>query len=413
MRFIYDIGIQLLVLGMKVGALFNQKIKKGVGGRAESCKIVVEKFSSTDRVLWMHAASLGEYEQGLPVLQKLKEKFPDLKVLITFFSPSGYEHIIKKEPQADAICYLPFDTPSKIKTFTRLFKTEVFFTVKYDFWFHLLEELKMQNAKTYVISAHFYPKQVYFKPWGKWFGKQLKKNVDWFFHQTEDSLNLAQNIGLLNGSVSGDTRFDRVKQNLKRDNRVEFLKEFTAAHTTLVLGSSWEAEERLAKILTEKQPECKLIIAPHDLKRVKALTDLFPHALLYSKAKYQTSLAEYHVLIIDCIGLLSKAYFYGDLAVVGGGFHRHGLHNILEAAVFGIPVFFGNHYKKNPEADGLISAKGGKAFSDEFYAAKYIGEVLKNKDILQAMGENAQNFIFRQPNAAQSILEKVAQDFQN
>ena len=407
MKFIYNISIFHLELAFQVLSWFNDKIKRGLEGRKRSLKIVKSNISKDDKVLWMHAASLGEYEQGLPVLEKLKEKYPNHKVLITFFSPSGYENVVKKNKE-DILCYLPFDKKSTISEFVKAVHPEIFFTVKYDFWYHLLEELKKQNTKVFVISALFYENQVYFKSYGKWFVNELKKNVDWIFHQTEKSLSLAQRVGLTKGSVSGDTRFDRVKQIKNRDNFVEFISEFKAEKKLLVFGSSWEAEEKMAKILSQKLENFKILIAPHDLKRVQNLKQISPNAILYSELeKSQISSLDSQILIIDCIGLLSKLYSYADIAIVGGGFHDKGLHNILEAATFGVPVIFGNQYKKNPEADALIAQNGGKSFDNEELAADFVLELAQNQNLLFEMSENAGNFVHSQPNSSEIILRKI------
>ncbi len=406
MKFLYNISIFHLELAFKVLSWFNDKIKRGLEGRKQSLEIVKSKIKNEDSVLWMHAASLGEYEQGLPVLEKLKGKYPNHKVLITFFSPSGYENVVKKNKE-DILCYLPFDKKSTISEFVKAVNPEIFFTVKYDFWYHLLDELKKINAKVFVISALFYENQVYFKPQGKWFVNELKKNVDWIFHQTEKSLSLAQKVGLTKGSVSGDTRFDRVKQIKNRDNSVEFISEFKAEKKLLVFGSSWEAEEKMAQILSQKLENFKILIAPHDLKRVQNLKQIFPKAILYSELKSNYQLPNTNILIIDCIGLLSKLYSYADVAIVGGGFHDKGLHNILEAATFGVPVIFGNQYKKNPEADALIAQNGGKSFAQVELAADFVLELSKNSNLLQEMSENAGNFVHSQPNSSEIILEKI------
>lgn len=406
MKFIYNISIFHLELAFQVLSWFNDKIKRGLEGRKKSLEIVKAKIKNEDSVLWMHAASLGEYEQGLPVLEKLKEKYPTHKVLISFFSPSGYENVVKKNKE-DILCYLPFDKKSTISEFVKAVHPEIFFTVKYDFWYHLLDELKKANAKVFVISALFYENQVYFKSYGKWFVNELKKNVDWIFHQTEKSLSLAQKVGLTKGSVSGDTRFDRVKQIKNRDNSVEFISDFKADKKLLVFGSSWEAEEKMAQILSEKLKNFKIIIAPHDLKRVQNLKQIFPSAILYSELKSNYQLPNTNILIIDCIGLLSKLYSYADIAIVGGGFHDKGLHNILEAATFGVPVIFGNQYKKNPEADALIAQNGGKSFAQVELAADFVLELSKNSNLLQEMSENAGDFVHSQPNSSEIILEKI------
>ena len=406
MKLLYNISIFHLELAFKVLSWFNDKIKRGLEGRKQSLEIVKSKISKDDKVIWMHAASLGEYEQGLPVLEKLKEKYPNHKVLVTFFSPSGYENVVKKNKE-DVLCYLPFDKKSTISEFVKAVNPEIFFTVKYDFWYHLLDELKKQNAKVFVISALFYENQVYFKPQGKWFVRELKKNVNWIFHQTEKSLSLALKVGLNKGSVSGDTRFDRVKQKKNRDNLVEYISEFKGNNQLIVFGSSWEAEERIAKILSEKLKNFKIIIASHDLKRVEHLKQIFPKAILYSELKSIYQLPNTNILIIDSIGLLSKLYSYADIAIVGGGFHDKGLHNILEAATFGIPVIFGNQYKKNPEADGLIAQNGGKSFAKEELASDFVLELTQNSNLLKEMSQNAEDFVHNQPNSSEIILKKI------
>jgi len=409
MAILYTIFVNLLIFGMKVLSLFNDKTKKGVEGRKQSLNIVKSAFSASDKILWMHAASLGEYEQGLPVLEKLKKNFPNHKILITFFSPSGYENVVKKKHIADAVCYLPFDKESTVKEFVSHFDCELFFTVKYDYWYNLLAELKRKNVKTFVISALFYERQSFFTTYGKWFVKQLKQNITWFFHQTQHSYVLAKNIGLLKSSVTGDTRFDRVKQLRLSDNHVDFVEEFIIDKKAIVFGSSWQAEEKIAKMISEKNKDLKIIIAPHDLKRVENLKQIFPSAILYSELKSSPTLqpSDSQTLIIDSIGLLSKLYSYADVAIVGGGFHEAGLHNILEAATFGVPVIFGNHYKKNPEANNLILAKGGKSFEDEKSAAYFVLDLFKNEKMLLEMSENAEQFVTKQPNSSELILQKI------
>ncbi|MBW8524739.1 3-deoxy-D-manno-octulosonic acid transferase [Chryseobacterium chendengshani] len=408
MNFIYNIFIHLLIFGMKVFSLLNDKTKKGVKGRRETVSRVKSVFLTSDKVIWMHAASLGEYEQGLPVLEKLKDHFPQHKILITFFSPSGYENVVKKKNIADVICYLPFDTKENVKEFISHINVELFFTVKYDYWYNLFQELKNKHVKIVVISALFYESQSFFTSYGKWFVKQLQKNVDWFFHQTQHSYFLAKSVGLKNASVTGDTRFDRVKHLKNRDNHVDFIREFIGDKKSIVFGSSWQAEEKIARMISVNQ-NIRLIIAPHDLKRVENLKELFPDAILYSNLKNSQTLqsSDSQTLIIDSIGLLSKLYSYADIAVVGGGFHDSGLHNILEAATFGVPVIFGCHYIKNPEADDLIKSNGGKSFEHENEAAEFALNLLNNPNILKEMSENADRFVAEQPNSSELILKKI------
>ncbi|MFB9120245.1 3-deoxy-D-manno-octulosonic acid transferase [Bergeyella porcorum] len=408
MQFIYNIFITLLAFGLRLLSWFNEKAKKGVQGRKKSLAIVKEKLAN-QKVIWMHAASLGEYEQGLPVLEQIRQQFPSHKVLVTFFSPSGYENVVKKQHIADAVCYLPFDKKQDIKAFVSVFQTEIFFTVKYDFWYHLLRGLKEQGAKIYVVSALFYEKQAFFKPYGKWLVQQLKQNVDWFFHQTKHSEELAKKIGLINSSVSGDTRFDRVKQIQHRDNTVPFIKKFKGDSPLVVFGSSWEAEEGIADRVASQYPNAKIIIAPHDIKRNIGLKHYRNPLLKYSELNEKSndlSLAS-NILVIDSIGLLSKIYAYADIAVVGGGFHTAGLHNILEAATFGKPVVFGNHYKKNPEADGLIHFGGAQSFSTEGEAADFVLKLLNDAGLREKMAIKAKQFVQMQPNATEVVVKKI------
>ncbi len=409
MSFLYNLFIYLLLFGMKVFSLFNDKTKKGVEGRKDSLNRIKSDFSASDQIIWMHAASLGEYEQGLPVLEKLKDQFPHHKILVTFFSPSGFENVIGTNNIADSICYLPFDTKNNVREFISHLTIEFFFTVKYDYWYHLFQELKIKNVKIFVISALFYENQSFFTSYGKWFVRQLKQNVDWFFHQTQHSYLLAKSIGLQNSSVTGDTRFDRVKQLKIRNNHVDFIHEFIDNRKTIVFGSSWQAEEKIAQIISGKNQEVKLILAPHDLKRVEYLKEIFPDAILYSHLIDHQILkfSNAQILIIDSIGLLSKVYYYADAAVVGGGFHNSGLHNILEAATFGIPVIFGDHYRKNPEADGLIKEEGGRSFEHENAAAEFITDLLNNSEQLKEMSANAEKFVSEQPDSSELILKKM------
>ncbi len=396
-----------MIFGMKIFSLFNDKAKKGIQGRKESLRKVQTGFSKRDKVIWMHAASLGEYEQGLPVLEQLKDKLPDHKILITFFSPSGYENVIKKKNIADVVCYLPFDRKTLVKEFVSQMNVALFFTVKYEYWYNLLEELKQKGVKTYVISALFYDTQSFFTSHGKWFVRQLQRNIDWFFHQTEMSYALAKNVGLTKSSVTGDTRFDRVKQLQNQDNHVGFIKDFIGLDKAVVFGSSWQAEEKIAEEVLQGSPYAKLIIAPHDLKRVQHLRQIFPDAVLYSTIHEMAGNFKSRVLIIDSIGLLSKLYSYADIAVVGGGFHSAGLHNILEAATFGVPVIFGNHYLKNPEADELISADGGRSFENAGLAADFVMFLINNEEMMQVMSENAKRFIAEKPESTALIVKKI------
>lgn len=394
---------------MKIASLFNEKVKKGVVGRRDSLKNVKQAFAKDDKIIWMHAASLGEYEQGLPVLERLKIQYPDYKILVSFFSPSGYENVVKKKHIADVICYLPFDKKNAIKQFVNSFQTAIFFTVKYDFWYRLLEVLHQKNIPIYVVSALFYEKQKFFTSGGRFFVEQLRKNITIFFHQTEHSLKLAESIGLTNSLYTGDTRYDRVKQNVKNFTEVPFIQGFIQNKPVLVIGSSWEAEENLVEKFISENSDTKIILAPHDLKRVPQIKHRFADkAVLYSSLEStQSSASGHQLLIIDNIGMLSRLYHYADVAVVGGGFHTSGLHNILEAAAYAVPMVFGNRYKKNPEADALIDAGAAKSFSDENNAVKFLSQLFRDENQRRNMASVAGKFINDQPDAAAIILDNI------
>ncbi|MDX8566989.1 3-deoxy-D-manno-octulosonic acid transferase [Elizabethkingia sp. HX XZB] len=409
MFFLYDISISLMAFGMKIASLFNEKVKKGVIGRRDSLNNVQQAFAKDDKVIWMHAASLGEYEQGLPVLERLKTQYPDYKILVSFFSPSGYENVVKKKHIADAICYLPFDKKNTIQQFVNSFQTAIFFTVKYDFWYRLLEVLHQKNIPVYVVSALFYEKQKFFTSGGRFFVEQLRKNVNIFFHQTDHSLKLAESIGLTNSLYTGDTRYDRVKQNVKNFTEVPLIQGFIQNKPVLAIGSSWEAEENLVSKFINENADTKIILAPHDLKRVPQIKQRFgDKAVLYSSLEsIQLSALDYQLLIIDNIGMLSRLYHYADVAVVGGGFHTSGLHNILEAAAYAVPVIFGNQYKKNPEADALIDAGAAKSFSEESDAVAFLLQLFRDEDQRKKMASVAGKFIADQPDAAAIIIDNI------
>lgn len=407
MRILYSAFIGLMKAGFFLGQFFNEKISQGYKGRKQSLKRVRNSFTRQDAVIWMHAASLGEYEQGLPVLEELKSLYPCHKILVTFFSPSGYEHVVRKNHPADAVAYLPFDSPSEVRAFLDLFQPKIFFTVKYDYWYNLLALLKKKGAKTFSVSANFYPEQIFFKPYGGWFVRELSKNIDCFFHQTESSLHLAQNAGLTRGLVSGDTRFDRVRQFLVWDNQVPGIQAFRGKDLLVVFGSAWEGETGIAAKLLELNPSVKIILAPHDLNSLTSLKKKFPGALCYSEISDGAIHAEKHMLLIDSIGLLSRLYAYADISVVGGGFHSRGLHNILEAAVYGRPVLFGSQYRKNPEADTLVAAGGGETFSTPAALTQKLLFLLNHPDQRFQMGAAAEHFVRSQPAATQIIVQKI------
>ena len=394
MLFLYNILVYLSGFFIKIIALFNSKLELFVKGRVGIFDFLAEEISDNDKIIWFHTASLGEFEQGLPVIEQTKREFPSHKILVTFFSPSGYE--VKKNTTAAAIvCYLPLDTTYNAKQFLKIVKPELAIFVKYEFWPNYLSALKKENVPTLLVSGIFRESQAFFH----WYGSFMRKSLqtfDHFFVQDENSKKLLESIDIKNVTVSGDTRFDRVSEILERDNTLAFLEEFKQDKLCFVAGSTWPEDETLLKdyINNDASAAIKYVIAPHNIKggeieKLKASLD--KKTILFSEIA-EKNLADFEVLIINTIGLLTKIYSYADIAYVGGGMGVTGLHNTLEPAVFGIPVLIGKNYKGFIEAEnlvgigGVISVNGKKEFKKEF------DYLINNELILNDLGEKNKNF---------------------
>ena len=356
MRFLYTIGNRLYYLAVLIASLFDEKAKKWISGRREAKK-VIQKSNDNKNYIWFHCASLGEFEQARPLIERLKKDYRK-NILITFFSPSGYE-MRKNYAFADKVLYLPLDTPGNAALFLNRFTLESAFFVKYEFWFNFLAALKQRNIPTYLLSGVFRENQLFFKPYGRWFKQQLSAFTT-FFLQNESSKNLLTKNGFTNVIVSGDTRFDTVWQNKLNAKSNALIEQFKGNEKVIIAGSCWEPEEDILieTINGKKIPNgWKVIFVPHDVstKHIQRIIEqLNMPVCLYSKGEMLND-----VLIIDTIGELANAYQYGDVAFVGGGF-TNALHNILEPAAFGLPVLFGPNHAKYPEADFML--KEGSAF---------------------------------------------------
>ena len=361
MRCFYSFFIALYSFGIFIASFFNEKAKLLQSGRRKSFQILEEKCDNK-KVIWFHCASLGEYEQGKPLIQKLRSLHSDCTFLVTFFSPSGYE-VKKNDKDIDIAAYLPSDSPRNARRFIRTVKPVAAFFVKYEYWFNYMKELKDNKIPFFYLSAIFRPNQYFFKPYGRWFARQLR-TCSHFFVQNETSKKLLNGIGIDRVAVTGDTRFDRVYAIAQQQVELPFAADFKGDSKLLVAGSSWQPDEQvLAEVFPKIKNNYKLLIAPHviDKEHINFIKNLFKEekVLCYSEMDGK-NLAEYNVLIVDTIGLLSKLYRYADVAMIGGAFAT-GLHNTLEAAVFGIPLFFGPEYTKFQEAIELVQ-RGG-AFS--------------------------------------------------
>ena len=354
-----------------VAGLFNAKLKKSIVGRKHTLKILRQELIVGKPTIWIHAASLGEYEQGVPVMEALNKMYPSHQMVISFFSPSGFE-VKKNNAFAKATVYLPFDTPGNVARFLNIVSPEMVFFVKYEFWPNYLNELKRRKIRTFLISGVFRESQPFFKPYGRWMTASLK-SFEYFFLQNEDSATALQKLGFENFSVSGDTRYDRVSHQIEMDNTLDFVQTFKNDKTCVVCGSTWtEDDDVIVNFINRNEGIAKFIIAPHEIKPEKIAllaSSIKGRVMLYSQMSIE-ALASCDVLIIDTIGLLTKVYSYADIAYVGGAMGTTGLHNILEPATFGVPIITGSNFDKFPEAiilqqlAGLYAVKNQAEFDE-------------------------------------------------
>ena len=357
MNTLYNISIWIFSVAVHIASLFNPKAKQWIKGRKSIFQKLAEATKEEQDIVWFHCASLGEFEQGKPIIEGYKIKHPTHKILLTFFSPSGYE-IRKKYDVVDWVFYLPADTKKNAKQFISIVNPIKVIFIKYEFWFNYMAELNKKNIPFYSVSSIFRKEQSFFKY--DWFAKQLN-NVSHFFVQDQNSKELLKNIGFSNCTVAGDTRFDSVISNTQNSISISLVEKFSENKTTIICGSTWPKDEALLVKYIKKNPNYNYIIAPHEMQHISALKNQ-TNALLFSKAN-NTNISDINVLIIDSIGILSNVYKYGDLAYIGGGFGS-GIHNILEAVTFGLPVVFGPNYQKFKEANELIELEGAISISN-------------------------------------------------
>ena len=413
MLFLYNLLVILATQLLKLVALFSPKMKLFVDGRKAVFSTLANKINPNDKTIWFHAASLGEYEQGLPVIEEIKQKFPSHKIVVTFFSPSGYE-VRKNNAVADVTIYLPLDTSSNAKQFIQLVHPDMVFFIKYEYWPHYLNELKKQHIKTYLISGILRENQAFFKWYGGFYRNALK-TFDYFFVQNENSKKLLQSIGFNNVKVSGDTRFDRVVSILERDNSLDFIAAFKDNKTTIVIGSSWPKDENLlVEYINKASENVKFIIAPHNIKpeQIANLTSQIKKTRLkYSDYSIETlrkpNLKNYQVFIIDTVGILTKIYSYADIAYVGGGFGNPGVHNILEPATFGLPVVIGPNYSHFAEATALVNMEGCISIQNQTELNEAFDLLLQNEDERLEKGHICSTFVQMNKGATQTIMNHI------
>ena len=408
MLFLYNLIVQIANFILKGVAFFSPKIKLFVNGRKLVFPLLEQKIRPSDKTVWFHAASLGEYEQGLPVIEKIKEKFPDHKIVLSFFSPSGYE-VRKNNTVADVTVYLPLDTKKNAKRFLSLVHPEMVFFIKYEYWPNYLSELRKLETPTYLISGIFRKNQLFFKWYGGFYRTALNA-FTYFFVQNESSKKLLLELGKSNVAISGDTRFDRVVAILEKDNTLDFISQFKNDTLTIVVGSSWPKEEGLlVDFINQSSGKVKFIIAPHNIKaeQIQELKNTITKKTVLFSEKATKNLVDFDVFIIDTIGILTKIYSYADIAYVGGGFGNPGVHNILEPATFGVPIVIGPNYSHFAEATALVNIGGCLSISNKNELFDAFSNLICNDDIRKEKGHICSTFVQMNKGATAIIMQKI------
>ena len=409
MLFLYNTIVQIANFSLKIIATFSPKIKLFVEGRKPVFEILKSKIQANDPTIWFHAASLGEYEQGLPVIEKIKEKFPHHKIVVTFFSPSGYE-VRKNNLVADVTVYLPLDTQKNAQQFLELVHPEMAFFIKYEYWPNYLDVLQKRQTPTYLISGIFRENQLFFKWYGGFYRKALN-TFTYFFVQNESSKKLLLQLGKTNVAVSGDTRFDRVATILEKDNSLDFIEAFKNHTLTIVVGSSWPKDESLlVDYINQTSEKVKFIIAPHNIKseQIQELKNSISKKTVLFSEKENKNLADFDVFIIDTIGILTKIYSYADIAYVGGGFGNPGVHNILEPATFGVPIIIGPNFNHFAEATALVNLEGCISIANKKELSDAFSNLITNNDIRYEKGHICNTFVQMNKGATAIIINNIS-----
>lgn len=408
----YNIIMYIIQLGVAIGSIFNDKLRKMWQGEQDAVQTLRKKVEPDADYIWFHAASLGEFEQGRPLMEQIKKSYPQYKILLTFFSPSGYE-VRKNYEGADIITYLPIDTVGNARQFLRTVRPVMAFFIKYEFWYNYLHILQYRGIPAYSVSSIFRPDQVFFKWYGRGYGRVLKCFTR-FFVQNEESKKLLESIGIYDTMVVGDTRFDRVLQIKEASKQLPIVERFVKGtpedpKKVFVAGSSWQPDEEIFLKYFNNHRDWKLIVAPHVIgeDHLKFIFSLIKDkkVVRYTQAT-EDNVAEADVLIIDCFGLLSSVYHYGDVAYVGGGFGV-GIHNVLEAAVWGMPVLFGPNNKHFAEAQGLLQSGGGIEIEDYETFSLIMSQLSDGSAYYDTCGQEAGAFVQSLAGATKKVLSSV------
>lgn len=404
MKLLYAFLMAIAKMLLPLVALFSKKIQLFYNGRKGLFTKLSKELDEKKPKIWIHVASLGEYEQGVPIIQKMKAYFPNHQLVLSFFSPSGYD-VVKDCSVADVVTYMPLDTQSNAKKFVDLVSPQFAIFVKYEFWPLHLSQLEKKNIPTFLISGIFRSNQIFFKSYGGFFRKTLR-TIDYFFLQNKASQELLNSIGIQQTKVVGDTRFERVKSIAATSDEVKGIAEFCGESPTIVVGSAWKEDAAIFLPLLEKNPSIKWIIAPHEVK-TEAMDFWKSH--LKGKVAYYSDgdfSSQHQVLVIDTIGLLSKLYQYGTVAFVGGAF-RTGLHNILEPAAFGLPIFFGPKYDKFQEAKDLVANKGAFSIRTTEEFEKQLIPLISNPELQKQVGAINQRYVEENSRVSEEIVQKI------
>ncbi|MEQ7800654.1 glycosyltransferase N-terminal domain-containing protein [Pedobacter sp. ASV1-7] len=404
MLWLYNIAIQLYGLIIRIFSIFNTKASLFVKGRHHIFEQITKKVNPEKPHIWFHFASLGEFEQGRPVLELLKELYPKKRIIITFFSPSGYE-IRKNYALADGIFYLPLDTQANAQKLIKAFNPELAIFTKYEYWYHYFKELHDKKIPLLIISGIFRPNQIFFKGHGA-FHRKILSYVSHFFVQNKESITLLKSINIQNATLSGDTRFDRVAKNAANPKKLNAIEQFCNDAPVFVAGSTWPSDENLIASIAKTHTDWKFIIAPHEIgiNHIKEIEKLFPQGIKYSTYATADQINNSaQVLIIDNIGMLSSLYAYGKVAYIGGGFGV-GIHNTLEAAAFGLPVIFGPKYDKFQEAKDLIQIGAAKSISNQVELEKALSALTETSEY----GLIASNYVNSKTGSTEQIVKYLS-----
>ena len=406
-KVLYNLGMLIYHFGVWVASFWNEKASKFCKGRQGVLEFLAERIDKDSRYVWVHAASLGEFEQGRPIIEKLRQMKPEYKIVLTFFSPSGYE-VRKNYEGADVVCYLPIDTSWSANRFLDTVNPSYAIFIKYEFWMNYISGLKRRNIPTYIVSAIFRPTQIFFKWYGAWYRKVLHCFTH-LFVQNQVSLDLLSSIGVKNVSLSGDTRFDRVADIAANSKELPIVSAFAQGSKVIVAGSSWPKDEDILCDYFNNHPEVKMILAPHEIHQahLDSIVSKLKRPYVFYKDTDEAAAAKADCLIINCFGLLSSIYKYGKVAYIGGGFGV-GIHNTLEAAVYGMPVLFGPNHERFQEAVDMV--KRGGAFSiqnaDEFNAL--MDSLLEeNSTLLQSASAQTAGYVNENRGATERIVNEV------